>query len=238
MDYVWHFEVVWRNFYPLFYSGIVMTFKLTLISFVLGLLVGIVVAFGRVSRSKLIFWPCSAYVEFVRNTPFLVQLYFIYFGLSAFEVDLAFLGLPPYRISFTPFQSAVMALTFNCGGYTAEIIRSGIQAVSHGVIEAAQSTGLSRMQIIRFIILPQALVIVYPPLVNQLIMTLLGSSLASMVTVPELSFQGEWLNYKTFRTLEIYIGLGVMYLILNWSVALFFQLIRKLCFRRIFPQMH
>lgn len=236
MNYVWHFEVVWRNLYPLFYSGIIMTFKLTLTSFSLGLLVGIVAGFGRISRNKLIHGFFTAYVEFVRNTPFLVQLYFIYFGFSAFEFDLAFLGLSSYRISFTPFQSAVMALTFNCGGYTAEVIRSGIQAVSHGVLEAAHSTGLSSMQIIRFIILPQALVIVYPPLVNQLIMTMLGSSLASLVTVPELSFQGEWLNYKTFRTLEIYIGLGVMYLILNWSVAGFFHLIRKICFRRSFTQ--
>jgi polar amino acid transport system permease protein len=238
MNYVWHFEVVWRNFYPLFYSGIVMTFKLTLSAFCLGLLVGIVVAFGRLSHSKLIYGLCTVYVEFVRNTPFLVQLYFVYFGFSAFEIDLAFFGLSSYRINFTPFQSAVIALTFNNGGYIAEIIRSGIQAISYGVIEAAQSTGLSYTQIIRFIILPQALVIVYPPLVNQLILTLLGSSLASLVTVPELSFQGEWLNYKTFRTLEIYIGLGMMYLLLNWSVTLFFYLIRKICFRRPFPQIH
>ena len=108
--------------------------------------------------------------------------------------------------------------------------------MSHGEIEAAQSTGLSFLQITRFIVLPRALVIVYAPLVNQLILTLLGSSVASLVTVPELSFQAEWLNYKTFRTLEIYIGLGLMYLLLNWAVALFFYLMRRACFRRPLPQ--
>jgi His/Glu/Gln/Arg/opine family amino acid ABC transporter permease subunit len=238
MNYVWHFEVVWRNFYQYFYPGILMTFKLTLSSFSLGLLLGIAVAFGRLSRRKLIYGPASAYVEFVRNTPFLVQLYFVYFGFSSFEIDLAFLGFSPYRISFSPFQSAVIALTFNSGGYIAEVVRAGVQAVSHGVIEAARSSGMSPLQVARFIILPQALTIVYPPLVNQLIMTMLGSSVASLVTVPELSFQGELLNHTTFRTLEIYIGLGVMYLILNWSVALLFSGIRKVCFRRYFPEVH
>jgi polar amino acid transport system permease protein len=238
MNYVWHFEVVWRNFYQYFYPGIIMTFKLTLSSFSLGLLLGIAVAFGRLSRRRLIYGLTSAYVEFVRNTPFLVQLYFVYFGFSSFEIDLAFLGLSPYRISFSPVESAVIALTFNCGGYVAEIVRAGVQAVSHGVIEAAQSSGMSSLQIARFITLPQALIIVYPPLVNQLILTMLGSSVASLVTVPELSFQGELLNHMTFRTLEIYIGLGVMYLILNWSVALFFRGIRKVCFRRYIPEVH
>lgn len=238
MNYTWHFEVVWRNFYPLFYSGIVMTFKLTLTSFCMAVFVGIVVAFGRLSHQKLIHGISSAYVEFVRNTPFLVQLYFVYFGFSSFQTDLTYFGLSSYRISFTPFQSAVIALTFNCGGYIAEIVRAGIQAVSRGVIEAAQSTGLSSLHVVRFIILPQALTIIYPPLVNQLVLTLLGSSVASLVTVPELSFQGELLNNMTFRTLEIYIGLGVMYLILNWTVTLFFYLIRKTCLRRYIPATH
>ncbi len=236
MNYVWHFEVVWRNLYPLFYSGMLMTFQLTLSAFLLGLIAGTLAAFGRLSRYRLIRAVFTAYVEFVRNTPFLVQLYLVYFGFSSFQFDLRSLGLAPYRIDFTPFQSALIALVFNTGGYTAEIVRAGIQAVSHGEIEAAQSTGLSFLQITRFIVLPRALVIVYPPLVNQLILTLLGSSVASLVTVPELSFQAEWLNYKTFRTLEIYIGLGLMYLLLNWAVALFFYLMRRACFRRPLPQ--
>ncbi len=153
-------------------------------------------------------------------------------------MDLGHFGLAPYRISFTPFQAAVIALTFNAAGYIAEIVRAGIQAVSRGVIEAAQSTGLSSLQTVRFVVLPQALSIVYPPLVNQLVLTLLGSSVASLVTVPELSFQGELLNMQTFRTLEIYLGLGVMYLVLNWSVTAFFYLIRRTVLRRYIPEAH
>jgi len=237
VNYVWHFEVVWRNFYPYFSSGIVMTFKLTLLSYCLALCVGIAVAFGRLSRGQIVYGLSTVYVEFVRNTPFLVQLYFIYFGFSSFQIDLSSVGLSIYRISFLPFQAAVIALTFNGGGYIAEIVRAGIQAVPRGILEAGQTTGLSRWLIARFIILPHALATVYPPLVNQLVLTLLGSSVASLVTVPELSFQGELLNTTTFRTLEIYLGLGAMYLLLNWSVTLFFMGIRKTCLRRYIPEM-
>jgi len=215
MNFSWHFEVVWRNFYPFLCQGILITLQLTYLSFLLGLLIGIFGAFGRISKNPVLRWLLAGYVELIRNTPFLVQLYMVYFGLAVFNINLA------------AFTSGVIALTINGGAYITEIIRSGVLAVRKGEIEAGYSTGLTYTQVMRHIVLPQALSTVYPPLCNQLIATLLGSSIASVVAVKELTYRAEELNWRTFRSVEIYLAIGAMYLALNWGTSLFMQLFKK-----------
>ena len=224
MNYSWHFEVVWRNFYPYLFQGVFITLQITYLSFFLGLLIGILGAMGRISKNRILHYFFSGYVELIRNTPFLVQLYIVYFGLAVFQINLS------------AFTSGVIALTINGGAYITEIIRSGMEAVRKGEIEAGISTGLPYAQVMRYIVLPQALVIVYPPLCNQLIATLLGSSIASVVAVKELTYRAEELNWKTFRSVEIYLSIGAMYLALNWGTSLVLQLIKKLLLRSQQPQ--
>jgi len=219
MAFSWHFEVVWRNFYPHLYQGILITLQLTYLSFFLGLVVGIFGALGKTSSNRVFRYFFTGYVELVRNTPFLVQLYMVYFGLAVFKINLS------------AFTSGVIALTVNGGAYITEIIRSGIEAVRKGEIEAGLSTGLSYRQIMRYIVIPQALSIVFPPICNQLIATLLGSSIASVVAVKELTYRAEELNWRTFRSVEVYLAIGVMYLAMNWGTSLLLQLIRKFFLR-------
>jgi len=215
MAFTWHFEVVWRNFYPHLYQGILITLQLTYLSFFLGLVVGIFGALGKTSSNRVFHYFFTGYVELIRNTPFLVQLYMVYFGLAVFKINLS------------AFTSGVIALTVNGGAYITEIIRSGIEAIRKGEIEAGLSTGLSSRQVMRYIVIPQALNIVYPPICNQLIATLLGSSIASFIAVKELTYRAEVLNWRTFRSVEIYLAIGVVYLAMNWGTSLLLQLIRK-----------
>jgi polar amino acid transport system permease protein len=222
MDFSWHFEVVWRNFYPYMYLGILTTLKITYLSFLLGLVLGIFGAFGKISKKRIFRCFFTGYVELIRNTPFLVQLYIVYFGLAAFQINLP------------AFTSGVIALTLNSGAYITEIIRSGLEAVRKGEIEAGLSTGLSHRQVMHYIVLPQALLIVFPPICNQLIATLLGSSIVSVITVKELTYRAEELNWRTFRSVEIYLAIGAIYLVLNWATSLFLQLVRKV-FLRSYP---
>jgi len=154
MDYKFQFNVVWQNWDLLMY-GVWLTIKISLISTTLGLIIGMILAGLQRTKRPIFVKPIRVYIEIIRNTPFLIQLFFIYFGL------------PSLGINIRANEAALIALTFNTGAYATEIVRAGIESISEGQIEAGRSLGLSGIQIFKHIILKPALITVYPALTSQ-----------------------------------------------------------------------
>ncbi len=202
MDYVFHFEVILQN-YDLFLKGAWLTIKLSFTATLFGLVIGVFGAMCKTYRIKPLNWIVHGYVEAIRNTPFLIQLFFIFFGLASFKIRL------------TAGQSALIALSANLGAYATEIVRAGIEAIEKGKIEAGLSLGLSRFQVFRYVVLFPALKIVYPALASQFILLMLGSSIVSQISAEELTFTANFLQSRTFRSFEIYLTVTLMYLVLS-----------------------
>ena len=212
-----HFEVVLQNL-PFLLEGLVSTLQLAGSVGVLAFALGIVVAFARLSRVGPIHLVATWYVEVLRNTPALVQLFLIYFGP------------PTVGIRLSVPVAAVLGLTVNNSAYMAEIIRAGIGSISRGQTEAASSVGMTPLQIMRYVILPQALGVVYPPLVSQWISIILFSSLASVIAYPELAEHAKRLDSRTFRSFEIYGAVTVMYTICTLLLALALRQVERRVF--------
>jgi len=213
-----HFEIVLQNL-PFLIEGLLSTLRLAGSVGVLAFALGILVALARLSRVGPVHLLATWYVEVLRNTPALVQLFLIYFGPPT-------LGI---RLSVT--VAAVLGLTINNSAYMAEIIRAGISSTSRGQTEAAASVGMHYRQIMRYVVLPQALRVVYPPLVSQFISILLFSSLASVIAYPELAEYAKRLDSRTFRSFEIYGTVTVVYTACTLALVLLLRMIE----RRVFP---
>ncbi len=192
--------------WPMLFSGVLWTLGLTAVSAVLGVFIGTVFAWCRLSGPLWLKWLAGIYVEFIRNTPFIVQLFFVFFGL------------PVLGIKLSPETSSVIAMVINLGAYATEIIRSGIQATPRGQIEAAMSLALNRFQIFTRVILPPALKKVWPALVSQIIIVMLGSAVCGQISTPELSFVANLIQSRNFRAFEAYIVATVIYLMLSIGV--------------------
>lgn len=192
--------------WPLLLSGVLWTLGLTAISAVIGVMVGVTFAWARLSGPFWLKWVAGIYVEFIRNTPFIVQLFFVFFGL------------PILGIKLSPEASSVIAMVINLGAYATEIIRAGIQATPKGQIEAGLSLALNRFQIFTRIILPPALKKVWPALVSQIIIVMLGSAVCGQISTPELSFVANLIQSRNFRAFEAYIVATVIYLMLSIGV--------------------
>lgn len=219
IDYVFHWHVIASN-YHLFLEGIWLTIRLSALATFFGLLIGIVGALCKSFRIVPFNYLANAYVEIIRNTPFLVQLFFIFFGISS-------LG---WRMSAA--QAALIALTANLGAYATEIVRAGIEAIHKSQIEAGWSLGMSTLQVFRHIILLPALRVVYPALASQFILLLLGSSIVSQISAEELTFKANYLQSRTFRSFEIYFSVTLMYLALSLLFRAVFYSIYSLAFAR------
>jgi polar amino acid transport system permease protein len=196
------FEAVWRD-WPLLLTGLAWTLGLTAVSAVLGVLLGIACAWVRTQGPRWSRPAVAAYVELIRNTPFIVQLFFIFFGLPA-------LGL---RLS--PEWSSVMAMVINLGAYSAEIVRAGVQSTPLGQIEAAVSLALSRWQTFVWVVLPPALQRVWPALVSQIIIVMLGSAVCGQISTEELSFAANLIQSRNFRAFEAFMVVTAIYLVLS-----------------------
>lgn len=183
------------------------TLKLTSFSVGIGLVLGTFIGMGRLSRYKVINYPCTAYVEFLRGTPLLVQISIIYFGL------------PQVGIQLAPYPAAVTALGLNSGAYIAEIVRAGIQSIPRGQYEAARSLGLTHWQAMRYVILPQAFRNILPALGNEFITLTKDSSLASVIGVSELMRSGQFVISRTFQTFSIYFGIAFIYFIMTLVIS-------------------
>lgn len=186
---------------PRLLHGTATTFQLTMLAIGLGLAGGILLALGRVYGNKLIYWVSTAYVQFVRGTPVLVQLFLIYYGLPTFEIRLDSL------------TAAIIGLGLNSAAYQAEYFRGAIQSISRGQMLAARAIGMTNLQAIRYVILPQALRIVIPPWSNELIYTLKYSSVAFIIGAPELMATGQIIASRNFRYFEVFLIVAFIYLV-------------------------
>jgi polar amino acid transport system permease protein len=218
MDYVFHFGPVLKQ-WPLLLWGLQRTLELSVMSMVFGLAIGIVGAVAKTYGPRPVRALAVGYVELIRNTPLLIQLYFIFFTLP-------FVGL---RLSSD--TAAVVALSIHLGAYATEIVRAGIESIPGGQIEAGRALGLSKGQIIRFVVLKPAIRAVYPALCGQFILQLLGSSIVSAIAAEELTAIANNLVMQTFRNFEIYIVVAVIYFVVVQAFILLFRLGGRYLFR-------
>lgn len=192
--------------WPLLLKGVAWTLALTTISATIGVVVGVACAWSRASGSTWLKWVVGTYVELIRNTPFIVQLFFIYFGLPAAGVKLS------------AETASVIAMVVNLGAYATEIIRAGIEATPKGQIEAAMSLALNRMQTFTRVVLPPALKKVWPALVSQIIIVMLGSAVCGQISTEELSYAANLIQSRNFRAFEAFIIATLIYLALSIAV--------------------
>ena len=189
--------------WPLLAKGVVWTVGLTAVSAVIGITVGIACAWTRSQGPLWLKWLTGFYVELIRNTPFIVQLFFVFFGL------------PAAGIKLSPEVASIIAMVVNLGAYAAEIIRAGIDATPRGQIEAALSLALSRAQIFIRVVLPPALRKVWPALVSQIIIVMLGSAVCGQISTEELSYAANLIQSRNFRAFEAFIIATAIYLLLS-----------------------
>jgi len=190
----------------LFIRGSLVAIEITALAVLMGVIIGTFVGMGKMSKVFIIRAICTVYVEVIRGTPLLVQLLIFYFGLPQI-----------IGYSLSEFPAAVIALGINSGGYVAEIVRGGILAVDKGQMEAARSLGMSYVQAMRYIILPQAFKKMIPPLGNEFITLLKNSSLATTIGFPELTRAAQVVAGNTYRPFEPYITAALFYLIMTLS---------------------
>ncbi|RJF77548.1 amino acid ABC transporter permease [Azospirillum cavernae] len=199
------------DYAPVLVHGVATTVGLTLVGAVLGVGIGIGGAAARSSANAPLRVAVGAYVELIRNTPFLVQLFFIFFGL------------PSLGVRLPEWQAALLAMVINLGAYATEIIRAGIDATPKGQVEAGASLGMSGPQIFRYIILGPAMGKIWPALTSQIIIVMLGSSVCSQIAVEELSFAANFIQSRNFRPFEVYFVATALYLALavglRWLLA-------------------
>jgi ectoine/hydroxyectoine ABC transporter permease protein EhuD len=208
MDLLW--EVA-----PYLARGALMTVLVSIVAMTIAVVIGLVVALLRLSRRKTVSVAAAAYVEIVRGTPLLVQLFIIYYGL------------PQYGIRLSAFTAGVLGLGINYGAYMAEVYRAGILSVDRGQWEAGGSIGLSRSGLLRYIILPQAIPVILPPLGNYFISMLKDSALVSTISVVELLRAAQLRVAITFRAMDIYLIVAAIYFALSYPCSLLIRHFEK-----------
>ena len=206
--------------WPRFLDGMIMTLEMTVVSTVVGLLAGITVAAGRRSDVLLIRVLADVYVQSLRNTPFLVQILVLYFGLASLGLQLpaVFVGM--------------LAMVINVGAYTGEIIRAGLDNIPRGQIEAAECLGLSRFRVFLHVCLAPAIERVYPALTSQFVLMMLMSSVTSQISVEEISGIAINIQSETFLSLETYVVVAVLYVVLALLLKAGFWALGEVIFKR------
>lgn len=204
------------KYYPVYLSGLWGALWISAVTVLLGLVLGMLVALMRMSRSKLLNAVSGVYIEVLRGTPILLQLYFFWIGLPK---------LVPFELSDT--QCIVVALAVNASAFISEIIRAGIAAVDKGQWEAARSIGLSETHVMTHVILPQAVKNILPALCNEFISTVKGTSLASIFFVGELMTSFKTVQSATFLALQSLTIVGVIYFILNFVLSRLLKILER-----------
>lgn len=196
------------NSLPLLIAGAGITIQITAISVGLGMIIGMFVGIARISNVKFLRLLAAVYIDFLRGTPLLVQIFLIYFALPV---------LLGQRVD--PFLAAITACGINSGAYIAEIFRAGIQAIDEGQMEAGRSLGMTWVQTMRYIIVPQAFKNIVPPLGNEFIALLKDSSLVSVIGFEELTRRGQLIIARTYGSLEIWLCVAVIYLVMTLTIS-------------------
>lgn len=191
------------SYWPELLHGALLSLLLALAATLFGFLIGTLCAIGRRSSHRTISRACGAYVEAIRNTPLLVQIFLVYFGLAS-------IGL-----RFSAITVAILSLVINVGAYAAEIMRAGFDSIQRGQLEAAECLGLSRVQVYCHVILLPGLERVYPALTSQFVLMMLASSICSQISAEELTAVANYVQSATYRPLETYLVVAVAYLLLS-----------------------
>ncbi|MEN3183858.1 MAG: amino acid ABC transporter permease [Atribacterota bacterium] len=192
---------------PSLLVGATVTLRITSLSIALGLCIGIVAGLCRVWPNALLRALSGAYIEVIRGTPLLVQIFLVYFGLPALGINL------------DPFLAGVIAMGINSGAYVGEIVRGGIESIARGQMEAALSLGMTWRQAMYYVILPQAFVRILPPLGNEFIALLKDSSLVSTIAIAELTRTGQIIITRTFKSFEIWSGVALFYFLMTYAIS-------------------
>jgi polar amino acid transport system permease protein len=206
--------------WPLFLDGAWLTIQLAVVATLLGFATGTLCAVGRRGRVAWLARACGVYVEVIRNTPLLVQIFLVYFGLSS-------LGL-----SLSAFTVALIALTINVGAYTTEIMRAGFDSIHKGQLEAGECLGLAPWQVYWHVVLLPAMERVYPALTSQFVLLMLASSVTSQISAEELTAIANHIQSDTYRAFETYIVVAILYLLLSLLMRLGFWGLGQLIFPR------
>jgi polar amino acid transport system permease protein len=200
-------------------DGLVFTIVLTIVSTVAGVALGTAGASARTFGPKWLGGIVVVYVELIRNTPFIVQLFFIFFGLPAAGVKLS------------ETTAAFLAMTINLGAYSTEIIRAGIEAVPKGHIEAGVSLAMSKWEVLRYVVLKQAFRKIYPALSSQIIIVMLGSAVVSQISAPDLTYAANFVQSRNFRAFEVYFLATLLYLVLAVIVRALLRSLGRVLFK-------
>lgn len=208
------------QFVPDLWRGLQLTVFLSVTGIVLGGGLGLLFVIWRFMMPHWLSWPITVYVEAIRNTPLLVQLYII------------FLGLPSVGIRLSPLEAAMLGMTLNLGAYSTEILRAGFDSIRRPQIEAGEALGLTRWQVLRYVVLVPAVARVWPSLVGQFILMMLGTSICSFISLEELSGTAYNIQSDTFLNFEVYVIIGILYLCLTIAMKVFFAILGVLLFSR------
>jgi polar amino acid transport system permease protein len=222
MKYVFQFGIVWDHL-PQLLEGAWLTLRLSLAAFALGFAIAVVLSFVRSAGPPVLRVAIAAYVEIIRNTPFLVQLFIIYFSL------------PAIGIRMEAITAALVGMSLNFSGYATEILRSGIDAVPKSQIEAGYSLGFTRIEIFRHIVVFPALRTVYPALASQFVLLMLGSSIVAAISAEELTAVTNTLQSTTFRAFEFYFVATALYLLMALGARLLLNALYWAVFERGHP---
>ena len=215
MNYEWSFGFLW-HYEKLFVTGVEVTLAYTFGTIFLGLIIGLAIGMARLSKSKLVNAPLVALIEIFRCTPLLVQIVWFYYALPVI------LG-----IQIPAVVAAVAVLSLYTGAFYAEIFRGGIVSIERGQWDAAKAIGLSSWQMMRLVILPQAVRRMIPPFMNQSIIQLKNTSLVSTIAVPDLLYQGQLITSDTYKPLEVYTVVAVIYFILLFPTTVASQWLER-----------
>jgi glutamine transport system permease protein len=194
---------------PYLIGGLKVTLYIFAIAIVLGFVIGLVVALFRLAPFKILNWIAKVFVDIIRGTPFIVQLFFLYFGLNSLE-----------WVSLDNTTAGIITVGINAGAYFSEIIRAGIQSIDKGQTEAARSLGLTGGQNMRYVVLPQAFRRMLPTITNQSIISLKDTSLLPVIGIADLTQQGEIQSSATFEAFNVWLTVGIMYFIIIYLLTL------------------
>ena len=200
---------------PQIWVGLLITFRVSFVCLLIGMAIGFPAALARVYGPKWLRWLVTGYVEIFRGTPVLVQLFLIYYGL------------PQFGITFSPFNSAYLAIGLNSGAYQSEYFRGAIQAISGGQMMAARSIGMTRMQAIRHVIIPQAFRFAIPSWSNEAVSMVKISSIVYLIAVPEMLYVAKLLMSKYYNVLQTYLMVGLVYLLVIGLMTLLLNEIER-----------
>ena len=215
MGYHLNFSLIWRHFDKL-WSGLILSLELAVVSIGIGCVIGFVLAVIYVSGNRAVRALIAAYVEVIRNVPLILLVYLVFYGVPTV-----------INIAYSNTTSFVVTLSAYAGAYLVEVFRSGLDAVPRGLLDAGKSIGLTPRQRLVHVRLPTMLRIVLPALSNTFVSLFKDTSVASVIAVPELTYGAQWINFNTFRIIEVYLVVTGLYLVTGYAILIGLRAIER-----------